>query len=67
MKRMMKKYKTIYLDIMVNGRFYQQLAYRYCPFFVIDFVDVKKFILKSLPSLKNKDWKVGFSSQRVGN
>ena len=57
--------QTIYLDIMVEGRFYKQLTYNYPPLFRIEWEDVQKFILNSLPSLRGKKWEVGFSKQRV--
>ena len=58
--------KTIYLDILVRGRFYTQLAYRFSPLFVIDAEDVKRFVLDKLPSLRNsKEWTIGFSNSRV--
>lgn len=56
---------TIYLDVMVDGRFYRQLPYHYHSHSVIDFRNVKKYILSELPTLTRKNWKVGFSKDRV--
>lgn len=61
----MSPFQTIYLDILVNDRFYKQLPYRYSPLFVIDERDVTDFILEKLPSLRKKKWTVGFSNNRI--
>lgn len=51
--------KTIYLDIMIHGRFYKQVSYEYSPLFKIDYEDVIKHVLEKCPSLKNKkDWSI---------
>ena len=57
--------KTIYLDIMVHGRFYKQVSYEYSPLFKIDYTDVIKHVLEKCPSLKDKkDWSI-MEGQRV--
>ena len=57
--------KTVYLDIMQNGRFVCQLPFRYCPLFPIDSRDVEKYVFDKRPSLKGKDILISFSGNRV--
>lgn len=49
-----KGYKVIHFDIMLNGMFVFQLAYRHCPIFKLDIDDVRQEIYKRRPSLQNK-------------
>lgn len=56
---------TVYLDIMLNGKFVKQLPYRYCPLFVIDSEDVKEYVEERMPSMKGRNYIINFSNQRV--
>lgn len=38
--------EKVYLDIMVNGKFYKQLTYNYSKLFIIDADEVKAFVLQ---------------------
>lgn len=58
-------WKWIYLDIMVDDKFYQQLPMKYCPLFPIEYEDMVKFVLDRLPSLKNKNFTINFSNNKV--
>ena len=49
-----KGYKTMYFDVMLNGTFMFQLAYKYCPIFKIDLNDVLREVFERRPSLRNK-------------
>lgn len=60
-----KGYKVIYIDIMVDGRFYRQMPYQYNPLWKIDIADVKSNVLNAYPNLRNKDFVLGFSNQRI--
>ena len=55
----------VYLDIMVNGMFYKQLTYYYSELFIIDADEVKAFVLKKLPTLKNKDFTIKFTKNKI--
>ena len=55
----------VYLDIMVNGKFYKQLTYNYSELFIIDADDVKAFVLKKLPTLKNKEFTIKFTQNKI--
>ena len=57
--------KKIYLDIMLNGRFFCQMPYEYCPLFPIKEKEVQQFVEKKRPSLKGKDYSINFSTKRV--
>ena len=61
-----KGYKVIYIDIMVNDRFYKQMPYQYNPLWEIDVRDVEKNVLKKYSHLNGKKYKLGFSNQRIG-
>ena len=63
-------FKPLYLDIFVDGRFYQQL--KYDGFY--DVVDgrieydsrlVEKFVLEKLPSVSTKHYNIKPTTQRV--
>ena len=43
--------EKVFLDIMVNGKFYKQLTYNYSKLFIIDADEVKAFVLQKLPTL----------------
>ena len=55
--------KTVFLDIMVIGRFYRQLRYTFCPLCPIQLNEVYDFIIEHLPWLKGKKWNFDFSEQ----
>ena len=55
----------VYLDIMINGKFYKQLTYNYSELFIIDADDVKAFVLKKLPTLKNKEFTIKFTKNKI--
>lgn len=55
--------KTIFLDIMIEGRFYRQLKYTFCPLWSIQLNEVYDFIMEKLPSLSGKKWNFEFSEQ----
>lgn len=57
--------QTIYLDIMVGGRFYKQLPYTYCPLWPVDTDEVHDFVVRNLPSLRNKTFNICFSNSKV--
>lgn len=57
--------KIVYLDIMLDGRFYVQLIYRYCPLFPLEEKEIRDFVISKRPSLKNKDFTISFSNNRV--
>lgn len=61
-----KGYQTIYIDIMVGGRFYKQMPYQYNPLWKIDTRDVEKEVLKKYSHLNGKKYELGFSNQRIG-
>ena len=52
--------KTMYLDIMVDDRFYRQIPYEYSPIFAIDYGELVDYVIKKLPSLANekKSWTI---------
>lgn len=57
--------KIIYLDIMVKDRFVTQIPYQHCTLFPIDSEELKNFVLEKRPSLKNKDFRIEFSNNKV--
>ena len=57
--------EKVYLDIMVNGKFYKQLTYNYSELFIIDADEVKAFVLKKLPTLKNKEFIIKFTNNKI--
>ena len=57
--------EKVFLDIMVNGKFYQQLTYNYSELFIIDADEVKAFVLKKLPTLKNKEFTIKFTNNKI--
>lgn len=56
---------VIYIDIMLEGRFYRQLAYRYCPLWPVKESEVKTFIESKCPSLIGRLYNISFSNQKV--
>ena len=57
--------EKVYLDIMVNGKFYKQLTYYYSKIFIIDADEVKAFVLQKLPTLKNKEFTIKFTNNKI--
>ena len=56
---------TVYLDIMIQDKFYKQLAYNYSELFIIDADEVKAFVLQKLPTLKNKEFTIKFTNNKI--
>ena len=56
---------TVYLDIMRQDKFYKQLAYNYSELFIIDADEVKAFVLQKLPTLKNKEFTIKFTNNKI--
>jgi hypothetical protein len=55
--------KTIYLDIMLNERFYGQVKFGFSPLFAYNEDSVKKTIEDKFPQLQGN--KVRFSNQKI--
>lgn len=52
--------KTIFLDIMLRGRYICTLKYKYCPLFAINEKDMKEFIISKRPDLEGQPFNVEF-------
>ena len=46
--------KTIFLDIMLNGKFFRQVKYQYSPIFKFNIEDMANYVLEKYPSLKKE-------------
>ena len=57
--------KKIYIDVMVNGYFYKQVTYLYSPIFGYTERQLKEYVLQEYPSLKDKNWEIAISNQRI--
>ena len=57
--------KIIKCGVMVNGRFYLQFNYMHPTIFAINITDVYKYAREKFKSLKNKDFKIEFSTNRI--
>ena len=57
--------ERVYLDIMIQDKFYKQLTYNYSELFIIDADEVKAFVLKKLPTLKNKEFTIKFTNNKI--
>jgi hypothetical protein len=66
--------KTLLLDVMLDGRFKCQLKYEKPAFPLIldgevvesyDASDLREFVERERPSLKGKDFKIEFATQKV--
>ena len=57
--------EKVYLDIMVNGKFYKQLTYYYSKLFIIDADEVNVFVLQELPRLKNEGCTIKFTNNKI--
>lgn len=55
----------VYLDIMIQDKFYKQLTYNYSELFIIDADEVKAFVLQKLPTLKNKEFTIKFTTNKI--
>ncbi len=53
--------KILNFDVMLNGRFVHSFRYEYCPSISNRFrEELKAFVLKKMPTLKNKDFRIEF-------
>ena len=52
--------KTLFVDVMLNGRFQFVLRYRYCPAFELSLEDVAAKVVEKRPSLKDKPFEMYF-------
>ena len=52
--------KTIFIDVMMKGRFIFTLRYRHNPLFRIDMQDVERAIIEKRTSLKGKQVELYF-------
>ena len=55
-----KRMKTIFLDIMLKGRYVCTLRYRYCPLFPIGEKELRDFVVSCRPSLRNQPFNIVF-------
>lgn len=58
------KNEVVYVDVMLNGRFYRQLKYSYCPLFPIRLEDLTEFVENECPTLRGKNYTLNFSDKR---
>lgn len=49
-----KANRAVYLDVMVDGRFYRQLPYSYCPLWPATERELTEYARKKIPSLEHK-------------
>lgn len=59
------KTKIIYLDVMIGEKFICQFRYKYSSLFKINKDEMRDYVLSKRPSLKNKDFRVELSHNRV--
>lgn len=52
--------KTIFLDIMLNGRYIRTLKYKFCPLFHINMDDLREYVVSKMPALKGLPFKIEF-------
>jgi len=52
--------KTIFVDVMLNGRFQFTMRYRFCPAFQLNLEDVARKVVEKRPSLKGKPFEMYF-------
>ena len=57
--------EKVYLDIMIQDKFYKQLTYNYSKLFIIDADEVKAFVLQKLLTLKNKEFTIKFINNKI--
>ena len=52
--------KTLFIAVMLKGRFVATLRYRYCPAFPLDIEELSEFVVSKLPTLRNKPFNIVF-------
>lgn len=52
--------KSLFIDVMLKGRFVATLRYRYCPAFPLDIEELSEFVVSKLPTLRNKPFNIVF-------
>ena len=57
--------ERVYLDRMIQDKCYKQLTYNYSKLFIIDADEVKAFVLQKLPTLKNKEFTIKFTNNKI--
>lgn len=55
--------KTIFIDVMHNGRFVMTLPYKHNPLFKIDIEDVFEKIIEKRPTLRGKHLELYFDEK----
>ena len=55
-----KGMKSLFLDIMLYGRFVCTLKFKYCPLFPIDYNELLDFVVEKRPTLKGKPFRIMF-------
>lgn len=50
--------KTLFIDVMLKGRFIRTLRYRYSPLFPITEEDIHSFVVQHIPYLEGKPFNV---------
>jgi hypothetical protein len=50
--------KTLFVDVMLNGRFLFTLVYKYCPAFRLSLEDIAAKVIEKRPSLRNKPFEM---------
>lgn len=58
----MPKKKILHIDVMLHDRFQCTIHYPYNPLFAIDHADLTAYILRKVPSLKNKPYMLHFNN-----
>lgn len=54
--------KHLSFDVYADGRFVKTFRIPYDPIFAIDTLEIEKFVLERIPTLKNKDVKIYFNN-----
>ena len=57
--------EKVYLDIMIQDKCYKQLTYYYSKLFISDADEVKAFVLQKLPTVKNKEFTIKFTHNKI--
>ncbi len=52
--------KTMFIDVMLKGRFVCTLRYKYCPAFPIDSKELSDFVISKRPTLRNQPFNIVF-------
>lgn len=52
--------ETLVFDVMLDGRYVHTLRYRYCPLFPLDERELEEFVVRKLPTLKGKPFRIAF-------